>query len=82
MPYPRRDPVPIGEMDRSRYEGHFSICQKLRDMFHKMNEPEIDREEIKLNLRVAMAMAKAMNKKLQDYKHKEEEEKRKCQLAQ
>ena len=32
-----------------------------------------ENEEIKLELRVCMAMAKSMNKKLQDYKHTEEE---------
>ena len=70
MPYPHREPVPESEMDRSRYEGHHSICQTLRDMYHETTD-----ENIRLKLRLCMSMAKAMNKKLQEYKHKEEKEK-------
>lgn len=80
MPYKRRNPVDVSEMELSRYQGHHSICQKLRDLFHMT-----ENEEIKLELRVCMAMAKAMNQKLQDYKHKEEEETRReaqCQQNQ
>lgn len=71
MPYPHRDPVPVSEMDRGRYEGHHSICQTLRDMYHMTED-----EAIRLKLRLAMAMAKAMNQKLQDYKHQEEDRRR------
>ena len=68
MPYKRHDPVPESEMDRTRYDGHYSICQWLRDMYH-----ETDDANIKFKCRMCMAMAKAMNKKLQDYKHAEEQ---------
>jgi hypothetical protein len=51
-------------MDRSRYDGHNSICQKLRDIYHK-----VDDEEVRLELRICVSMAKSMNKKLQYYKH-------------
>lgn len=64
-PYKRVDPVPVELMDETRYEGHFSICQKLRDMYHMT-----DNEDIKLTCRVAMAMAKSMQKKLKYYKEK------------
>ena len=67
MPYKRREPVSESEMDRKRWEGHFTICQKLRDIYHMTDDPDV-----RLNLRLAMAMAKAMNDKLQYYKHKEE----------
>jgi len=67
MPYPRREPVPESEMDRTRYEGHHSVCQTLRDIYHMTENPDI-----RLKLRLAMAMTKAMNEKLQYYKHKEE----------
>lgn len=67
MPYRHRDPVPESEMDRSRYNGHHTICQTLRDMYHETND-----ENIKLKLRLCMAFAKAMNDKLQWYKHEEE----------
>lgn len=67
MPYPRREPVPESEMDRTRYEGHHSVCQALRDIYHMTDNPDI-----RLKLRLAMAMTKAMNDKLQYYKHKEQ----------
>lgn len=67
MPYKRHSPVPKSEMDMSRWQGHHSICQTLRDMYH-----ETDDENIKLKCRLCMAMAKSMNKKLQYYKHREE----------
>ena len=66
MPYKHREPVPISEMDRSRYDGHHSICQFLRDIFHMT-----DNEEIKMKTRVAMAMAKAMHDRLKKYKKAE-----------
>lgn len=67
MPYPRVDPVPERIMLDQTYHGHFSICQKLRDIY-----VSTDNEEIKLSLRIAMAMAKKMNEKLLYYKRKEE----------
>lgn len=73
MPYPRREPVPESEMDRTRWQGHHSICQFLRDMYH-----ETEDQNLKFKIRVCMAMAKAMNKKLQDYKHADEERQRKA----
>lgn len=63
MPYKRVNPVPVELMDVTRYEGHFSICQKLRDIYHMTDD-----EEIKLTCRIAMAMAKAMQNKLKKYK--------------
>lgn len=66
MPYPKVKPVSEGVMLDQTYNGHFSICQKLRDIYILM-----DNEDIKLDLRIAMAMAKKMNEKLQDYKRKE-----------
>lgn len=41
----------------------FTICQRLRDLYHMTDDPEI-----KLGLRVCVNMAKAMNRKLQEYK--------------
>jgi hypothetical protein len=61
--YKRRQPVPVSEMDRSRYEGHHSICQTLRDIYHMSDD-----EELKMKCRLAMAMAKAMNEQLKRYK--------------
>ncbi len=71
MPYKRHEPCPISEMDRSRYDGHHSICQFLRDIYNMIGDNG-DSQEIKLKLRVCVSMAKSMNKKLQYYKHIQE----------
>ena len=72
---PKRDPAPLHEMDIKRYEGHHSICQTIRDIYHMT-----DSEELKLKCRVAMAMTKAMHEKLKWYKQKQEAER--CQPLQ
>ncbi len=61
-----REPAPLWEMDRERWEGHHSICQTIRDIYHLT-----DNEELRLKCRVAMAMTKAMHEKLKWYKAKE-----------
>jgi len=72
MPYPRHDPVPEEEMLKpateeemafSRYAGHHSICQTLRDIWAMS-----DNEEVKMKCRLAVAMAKAMVNKLKVYR--------------
>lgn len=68
MPYKRHDPVSEDEMDRTRWEGHHTICQTLRDMYHMTDDPYI-----KLKLRLAMAMAKAMHEKLKWYNQQKQE---------
>lgn len=65
-----REPSPLWEMDKKRWEGHHSICQTIRDIYHMT-----DNEEMKLKCRVAMAMTKAMHEKLKWYKAKQEQEK-------
>ena len=67
MPYKRREPVAESVMENTRYEGHHTICQTLRDMYHMT-----DNADIKLKCRLAMAMAKAMQDKLKWYKSREE----------
>ena len=66
MPYKRHNPVPLEEMDRTRWEGHHSICQFLRDIYHMT-----DNEDVKMKARIAMSMAKAMQNKLKWYKNAE-----------
>jgi len=68
MGYKRVEPVSVKKMLNKRYHGHFTICQKLRDIFIKAED-----EEIKLMCREAMAMAKAMHDKLKYYRKKESE---------
>lgn len=63
MSYKRRKPVPEKEMDKSRYEGHHTVCQTLRDIYHLTDD-----EEIKYKCRLGMSMTKAMHKKLKKYK--------------
>lgn len=63
MSYPKHQPVPEKTMDISNYEGHHSICQTLRDIYHMT-----DNEDIKLKCRIAVSMAKSMQKKLKWYK--------------
>ena len=58
MPYKRYPPVPEWEMDKTRWEGHHSVCQTLRDIYHLTADPTI-----KLKCREAMAMSKAMHEK-------------------
>jgi len=65
---PKRDPVLLSEMDMARWEGHHSICQTIRDIYHLT-----DNEELKLKCRLAMAMTKAMHERLKWYKSKEQE---------
>ena len=59
-------PIDTGTMDKHRYEGHHSVCQQLRDIYHMT-----DNQDIKLKCRLAMAMTKSMHEKLKWYKNKE-----------
>jgi len=68
MPYQRRSPVPESEMDRTIYDGHHSVCQMLRDIYHLTDNPDA-----KLKCRIAMAMTKAMNDKLKWYSQQKQE---------
>ena len=70
MPYKRRNPVDVREMNRKEYEGHHSVCQTLRDIYHMT-----DNDPIRMKCRLAMAMAKAMNEKLKWYKARDEAQK-------
>jgi hypothetical protein len=66
MPYKKVAPVSEEVMENTRYEGHHSICQTLRDIY-KLT----DNEDIKLKCRIATAMAKSMHLKLKYYREKE-----------
>jgi hypothetical protein len=62
MPYKRVPPAAEYMMDKDRYKDHYSICQKLRDIYHMTDDPEL-----KLNARICMTMAKKMQNKLKYY---------------
>ena len=59
----KRDPIDVSEMDKKRWEGHRSICQTIRDIYHLSNN-----EELRLKCRVALSMTKAMHERLKEYK--------------
>lgn len=65
----QREPAPLHEMDKTRWEGHHSICQTIRDIYHMTDD-----DVLKMKCRVALAMTKAMHEKLKWYKAKESEE--------
>lgn len=66
MPYKRRKPVDEKEMLKTRWEGHHTICETLREIYALS-----DNEDVKLKSRLAMAMAKAMHEQLKRYRSKE-----------
>lgn len=73
MPYPKAEPIDLKAMELTRYDGHHSICQNLRDMYHMADKlrGNPDKEvidEIMMRCRIGMTMAKKMNKKLKWYK--------------
>jgi len=61
--YKRVEPVSIAEIERKRYLGHNTICQKIREVYALTND-----EEIKLRCRIMLKMAKSMHNKLKWYK--------------
>lgn len=63
---PPPPPVPLRQMSRHYYDGFNTLCQYLRDIWHLMNEQELDKEDIRMKLRVAMAMAKSMDKAIRE----------------
>jgi len=52
-------------MNKQRYEGHHSICQLLRDIYHAT-----DNEDIQLKCRECVTMAKVMHEKLKYWRAK------------
>jgi len=66
MPYKRIDPIDESVMKKMRYQGHFTICETLREIWRMT-----DNEDIKYKCRLAVAMAKKMQEKLKYYKEKE-----------
>jgi hypothetical protein len=86
MPHPKKYPVTEAEMEytsaslkeieETRYFGHHTICQTMRDIYQMAKDPDLIIEEklegIMLKSRLAMSMAKAMTDKLHEYKNKYE----------
>jgi len=61
-------PIDEYEMDITRWEGHHSVCQTIRDIYHMIDNPQA-----KLKCRLAMNMTKKMHQRLKWYKQQEEE---------
>lgn len=66
MPYKKYEPIEEKIMDKTRFEGHHSICQMLRDIYHMTED-----QEIKIKCRIGMSMTKSMHRKLKKYKEQE-----------
>lgn len=66
MPYKRRKPVSEKAMLKTRYKGHHTICETIREIYMATDD-----EDIKYKCRLATAMAKAMQDRLKKYKEKE-----------
>jgi len=68
MPYKRVNPWPHAKMMRKRYEGHFTICAKLKTLYQNTDDLQLRQE-----LAICVAMAKKMHERLKYYKKKEME---------
>jgi hypothetical protein len=55
-------------MDKTRYQGHHTVCETIRKIYQSTDD-----EEIKYNCRLAVAMAKRMHEQLKRYKQEKEE---------
>ena len=69
MGYKRVEPWPHNKMMRKRYQGHFTICAKLKELYQNESDPEIRKE-----LAICVTMAKKMHERLKYYKKKEEQQ--------
>ena len=56
-------PVSIAKIEKTRYKGHHTICQFLRDIYAMT-----DNEDIKLKCRIGMSMTKSMHERLKKYR--------------
>lgn len=59
----RHEPVSIRQIENTRYKGHHTICQFLRDIYSMT-----DNEEIKMKCRIGMSMTKSMHERLKVYR--------------
>jgi len=59
----KHKPVSIKKIEKTRYKGHHTICQFMRDIYAMT-----DNEEIKMKCRIGMSMAKSMHERLKKYR--------------
>lgn len=69
MPYPRTKPYTEEEMFKEVHVGHHTICQTLRDIYVKTEDPET-----KEQLRLVFAFGKKMHTKLKEYRQRYDDE--------
>lgn len=71
MPYKRIPPADESNMRKRRYLGHFTICEKTREIWRigRMLEEQgiLEGIEIQIKAREAMAMGKRMQDRLKYY---------------
>jgi hypothetical protein len=63
MPMRKHKPVSIKKIEKTRYQGHHTICQFLRDIYAITKN-----EEIRMKCRIGMSMAKSMHERLKKYR--------------
>lgn len=66
MPYKRVEPADVADMRKKRYVGHFTICEKCREIWRI--GVATGNVELQMKAREAMAMGKRMHEKLKEYK--------------
>jgi len=66
MPYKKCEPADEVDMKKKRYQDHFTICEKCREIWRIGKA--LGNEELMLKAREAMAMGKRMHEKLKEYK--------------
>ena len=59
----RHEPVSVSKIEKTRYKGHHTICQFLRDIYSMT-----DNEEIKMKCRIGLSMTKSMHERLKKYR--------------
>jgi hypothetical protein len=69
MTYKRCEPAAVVDMKKKRYIGHFTICEKTREIWRIGRE--LGNEELMLKAREAMAMGKRMHEALKQKAYKE-----------
>ena len=69
MGYERTEPATEREMMRDEHPGHHTVCQTLRDVYHKTED-----EETRVQLRLIWAFAKKMHNRLKVYRKRYDDE--------
>ena len=66
MPYRKCEPAPVDDIERLRYVGHHTVCEKCRELYRIGKE--LGNPEIMMKAREAMGYAKRMHEQLKKFK--------------